>query len=228
MSDTQQGLADYGLPVAAVMADKPRTRKMAGTGSSRGASGEVQPEEWYQEPQSFTRALILAEENRYAWTDPFDESFGEIYDPACGEGRIVDCCLDAGYQALGTDLIDRAGGRFGVRDFTIPPRDDECGVCDTIITNPPYTLAQIFVEHGLRVARRRVIILHRLAWGFEGVERGQWIDQMPLARFYSARKRISMPPAGRGITPKNGSTAFAWFVFEHGHHGEPIYAGGLV
>jgi hypothetical protein len=40
-----------------------------------------------------------------------------VHDGACGWGRIVDAAAAAGHHATGSDIVDRADGRFPVQDF---------------------------------------------------------------------------------------------------------------
>ncbi|WP_240540041.1 class I SAM-dependent methyltransferase [Salinarimonas soli] len=55
-----------------------------------------------------------------------------------------------------------------VRDFLAEPR--EANSVDWMITNPPFRLAEEFVQEGLRVARQGVAILARSVF-LEGIGR---------------------------------------------------------
>lgn len=89
--------------------------------------------DWYQEPIEATNALLR--------TEVFD---GDIYDPACGEGNVVKACLGVGIEAFGSDIVDRAAGRFWMLDFL----DDSAPgyvlyPVDNIVTNPPYAMLEL-------------------------------------------------------------------------------------
>lgn len=73
-----------------------------------------------------------------------------IWEPACGCGNISKVLESNGYKVISTDLHDRGYGRSGV-DFltTYKPL-----TCDTIITNPPYALADEFVKHAMDILPR--------------------------------------------------------------------------
>lgn len=58
-----------------------------------------------------------------------------IWEPACGEGHMVDVMEAMGYEVTGTDI--QAGDDF----LTIPLMG-----CDWIITNPPFRLAEQFIR----------------------------------------------------------------------------------
>ena len=62
-----------------------------------------------------------------------------IWEPACGEGHMVDAICNRGYQVIGTDI--RTGTDFLTADM---PE----GV-SWIITNPPFSKAEQFVRRSL-------------------------------------------------------------------------------
>lgn len=136
-------------------------------------------------------------------------------DPCCGAGNIPRVLRAQGITCLGSDIVDRGYGSVG--DFF--EREPGCGV-NVVISNPPYGVMERFIEHALRVADDRVIILGRLAL-LEGQSRGALFDRTPLARVWVSRKRISMPPGGGEVKAGGGSVAFAWFVWQHGWFGPP-------
>ena len=58
---------------------------------------------------------------------------GSIHDPCCGIGTIVDTATSKRLQAAGADIVDRAIGRFPIRDFL----GDETSYTN-LVFNPPY------------------------------------------------------------------------------------------
>jgi hypothetical protein len=172
----------------------------------RGGPKPKAAHEWYQEPRECVEWLLDHEELQ-----------GVVYDPACGGGVIVDACRERGIVAHGSDIIDRANGRYGVVDFLSAVGDGpQILRYDHIVSNPPFSLLMPFVDNGLKIARHKVIVLARLAW-LEGAARQRWFTSRPLARVLVLSKRISMPPAGQGIKATGGAVAFAWFVFDPAH-----------
>ena len=74
--------------------------------------------------------------------------FNSIWEPACGCGNISKVLVSHGYKVISSDLYDRGYG-FSGRDFL-----ESVGVpkyCNTIITNPPYALADDFVKHAMKI-----------------------------------------------------------------------------
>lgn len=144
---------------------------------------------------------------------------GTTLDPSCGIGTIPKAFHARGLECRGSDIVDRGFG--SVADFfslTDP--------VDNIVSNPPFSPIERFVEHALTLARRKVVVVARLAW-LEGVKRRDgFFRTAPLARVWVSSRRVSMPPGDKDIPARGGSIAFAWFVFEHGHKGP--WAGGWV
>ena len=141
---------------------------------------------------------------------------GAVWEPACGDGAISRELLAAGYAVTSTDLIDRGYGEGG-RDFLM----EWAPIAPNIVTNPPFRWAIEFVDRALQLTTGKVALFLRLAF-LEGVERGKWFPGTPLARVYVMSRRV---PMGRGKLAGegegNGVIAFAWFVWEHGHVGDP-------
>ena len=67
-----------------------------------------------------------------------------VWECACGEGHISKTLEKHGYRVLSTDLIDRGYGHQ--QDFLETTMHNSFVSMD-IITNPPFALAEQFVEH---------------------------------------------------------------------------------
>lgn len=139
-----------------------------------------------------------------------------ILEPACGDGAISKVLEEHGYNVLSMDLFERGYGISGV-DFL---KHDEPFAGD-IVTNPPFRLAQEFIEHGLQIINdgNKVCVLLRLVF-LEGQRRRSLFDRKMLKTVYVFSKRISCYLSGEY---KNyaSAVAFAWFVFEKGYNGNP-------
>lgn len=175
-----------------------RARSIVGTSAGRPR------EDYYPTPASATEALLRVE-----------QIDGDVWECACGCGAMSKVLEAHGLPVKSTDLINRGYGQSGV-DFLMP----HAAKCtDNIITNPPYNLAEAFVEQGLLMARKKVCLLCKLAF-LEGQKRRLLFARSPLARVWVFSRRLQM---GRdGQTYKNGGMmAFAWYVWEHGYEGKP-------
>lgn len=137
--------------------------------------------------------------------EPFE---GEIWEPACGDGAMVEVLGLFGNPIVASDLYNRGFGATGV-DFLKSKR-----ISDNIVTNPPYNSAEGFVRVGVRNARRKFALLLRLAF-LEGANRCNTIfSEHPPARVWVFSERITFYPAG-AIHKGTGTTAYAWFVWDN-------------
>ena len=76
-----------------------------------------------------------------------------IWEPACGEGHMVDVMEAMGYEVTGTDI--QAGDDF----LTIPLMG-----CDWIITNPPFRLAEQFIRQCAKHKKPFALLLKVQFW----------------------------------------------------------------
>lgn len=141
---------------------------------------------------------------------------GPIWEPACGDGAMSRVLEDAGHEVISTDLIDRGYGEGG-RDFLMEWQSR----APNIVTNPPFRWAIEFTDRALQLTTGKVALFLRLAF-LEGVERGRWFPNTPLARVWVMSRRV---PIERGRMKEEGDghgvIAFAWFVWDHSHSGPP-------
>lgn len=162
------------------------------------------PQDFYRTPPEATKALLAVEEFP-----------GVVWEPACGDGAISIVLSTASRvtQVVSTDLFDRGHGETGV-DFLTTSRQ-----VDHVVTNPPYRLAQSFIQRALNVARWKVAMLLKLNF-LEGQRRRPFLEASPLRTVYVFSKRLSFDKgdeAGKG----NGLLAYAWFVWDQRYHGRP-------
>jgi hypothetical protein len=168
------------------------------------------PEDFYPTHPGATRALLSVEQ--------FE---GPIWEPACGEGDMSRVLEASGHTVISTDLIDRGYGEGG-RDFLM----EWSPIAPNIVTNPPFRWAVEFTDRALQLTTGKVALFLRLAF-LEGVERGKWFPNTPLARVWIMSRRVPMQrgklqEAGDG----HGVIAFAWFVWDHSHVGP--WTGGFL
>jgi hypothetical protein len=143
-------------------------------------------------------------------------SVARIWEPAAGTGNIVRVLQVAGYEIIATDLNDRGCPDCipGI-DFLMPMMRFEG---DAIVTNPPFSLAEQFVELALERAPI-VMMLLRLAF-MESERRSHILDNGKLARVHVFAKRLPMMHrAGWEGRKANSGMAFAWFVWDRGYKG---------
>lgn len=161
--------------------------------------------DFYPTHPSATRALLSVE--------TFD---GPIWEPACGEGDLSRVLIDAGYDVVSTDLVDRGYGEAPV-DFLRQFRSR----APNVVTNPPFKHAMAFTNCALQHSTGKVAMFLRLAF-LEGQRRGPWFQRTPLRRVWVMSSRVPMQRSRIATDDDTGGVlAFAWFVWEHGYQGEP-------
>lgn len=166
-------------------------------------------DDWYVEPRQVTRQLLHVE-----------HFSGPICDPCCGQGHIVEACLEAGLQAWGLDLRRRVQSPWflGESDF-LGPQSTLLGAADCIF-NPPYYRAagaEACIRRALELAPGKVAVFidGRFLWGATRGA-GFWHDHPP-SRVWLVTPRPSCPPGQwllKGGAAKGGTPDFAWAVWD--------------
>ena len=78
-----------------------------------------------------------------ALLDTFPSIFGRnVWEPACGDGAISRVLTGQGMDVHSTDIRHTGFGQGGVDALCTTPEN-----IDSIITNPPFSLATNFIEH---------------------------------------------------------------------------------
>ena len=141
---------------------------------------------------------------------------GRIYDPCCGFGRIVASARKAKYSAAGADVADRGQKGIGLQDFLRVTWQ-----ADNLVFNPPFDIAQLFIEHALEHARFKVAAIFPTA----RLNAARWLEGHPLRHIWLLTPRPSMPP-GHVITAGGkvggGKTDYCWLVFDQKYGGDPV------
>jgi hypothetical protein len=144
-----------------------------------------------------------------------------VWEPACGPGSIVRALEAAGHSVSASDLHDYGQPMSGFDFLTVkyPRCDANCNAINCIVTNPPYQLAQKFVEKALDLKIPLIIMLLRLAF-LESERRTRILDYSGLARVHVFKNRLPMMHRKDWNGPKASSAIpFAWFVWERGYRG---------
>jgi hypothetical protein len=161
--------------------------------------------DFYVEPEWVSRRLFEV------------ESFESVWDPSCGSGRIVQSARLHGIPALGTDIVRRSKYCSKAVDFfTIRHVARR-----SIVSNPPFAVAEAWVRHALGLVDRvdgKLALLLPSNW-IQGNARSRWLSKTPLVRVYFICPRPSMPPGYLALSkapPRNGTTDYGWFVWDTG------------
>ncbi len=145
-----------------------------------------------------------------------------VVDPCCGTGILSRAAYARGYDVRAADLYD--WGYDGIsalgEDFLTSKMLEHWCKDNTVLMNPPFSLATRFVDRALACGARKVVCFQRQAWRESGKRRAWW-SANPPSRVWLCGDRatcwlFSIPPEDRrGGTP----IPHAWYVWERGHHG---------
>ena len=144
---------------------------------------------------------------------------GNIWECACGDGAISKVLIENNYSVYSSDLFERGYGDSHINFLTTRKE------VDNIVTNPPFSLSQKFVEHAFLNATKKVVIFNKLSF-LEGKRRKDMFSKYPLKKVLVFSSRI--PVNKKYIIPLldkkfkgNSLMAFAWFIWDKGYKGKP-------
>ena len=160
--------------------------------------------DFYETPYSLTRKFLDVEK--------FDKSLS-VCEPACGKGAITKVLNEYWNKDLITSYDQEVNFLW------------ETGNYNSIITNPPYTIALQFIDRAKRVATEKFAFLLPLSY-LHGKQR---YDEIYTDREYGLKKVYVFtryPMLGEKLREdgkyKTGMMVYAWFVWENGHSGLPM------
>jgi len=170
------------------------------------------PNEFYPTPPEATRALLSVED--------FD---GDIWEPACGDGRIAKVLTDHGHAVVSTDLHAYGHGESGV-DFLAQrhPRAKH------IVTNPPYGrgLADRFLRRALSLTHQtggKVAMLLNILSLCHEAHTGLYLENPP-ARIYAIDDIVCWAEDRYGPPPIHFTKhRYVWAVWTPEHNGPPAF-----
>ena len=172
--------------------------------SQRESGYQRKPLDQYETPPWVTRVLI----------PHLPEFIGKIWEPACGSGKMVAALRQVGFDVVGSDITQ------GVDFLGQAP---ETGV-GAIITNPPYALAQEFIERALHFDDTRIVAM-LLRTDFDHAARRAHL----FAGFAMFAKKV-VTKRIRWFEDSNGSPSFnhCWMIWDRQHRGPPILGSILL
>lgn len=147
-----------------------------------------------------------------------------IWEPSCGQGHLSKELEKRGYEVLSTDLIDRGFGDGGIDflgDFLINRSEFFEG---DILTNPPFKLAEDFVEKGMErlYTNGNKLILFLKIQFLEGQKRKELFKKYPPKYVYAHSSRQLCAKDGEFEKYTATTQFYAWYVWEKGYAGETI------
>lgn len=132
---------------------------------------------------------------------------GRVWEPACGDGAMVEGLRAAGYRVLPTDISNKTKAHF-LYDFLSAEPTLPDGV-QTIFTNPPYERATEFVRRALELVEPvggMVVMLLRREWDCPPSRLDLY---KMLTRKLTLTRRIRWIPGSTG-SPREHHAFFVW------------------
>lgn len=159
--------------------------------------------DYFPTPPWATRALL---------THVMDVSGESVWEPACGDGYMVRPLQERAARVVASDVHDYGWGHIQ-HDFLMPYLPTGFDGIDWVITNPPFRLAEQFVDRGLAIARRGVAVIVRTAFS-ESIQRYEALfrERPPfiVAQFV---ERVPMVK-GRVDEDAASATAYCWMLWD--------------
>lgn len=134
-----------------------------------------------------------------------------ILEPGCGDGaivRVIERTLNPKirHEITAVDIRDTG---FGIQADFLEMEPNP--IFDLVVTNPPYSLAQEYVDHGkkfLRTQKSKLVLLLRINF-FGSQKRAAWWRKNMISNLYISSRRPSFKQSKKGST--TDATEYAWF-----------------
>lgn len=189
-----------------------------------GSSSENRSDlDFYETPLDVTKAFLDAS----GW----QPKTNVIWEPAAGNGAIAFVVKDyfPGAMVVTSDIKARALSLTMESDFLQHQwaEGKEFLQNKDIITNPPFSHAQQFVEKALELVNGDIVMLLRLAF-LETTARRELFNRKHLREVWVSSKRIHftspyLTQRERETGKKsNSGMAMAWFIFNRNYIGDPV------
>lgn len=170
--------------------------------SQRDSGYERKERDLYETPGWVTEALL----------PHIPERVKEIWEPACGSGKMMNVLIKKVDHVYGSDI--KEGDDFLTNNSATG--------FDAIITNPPYALADRFIDHALTLMDPDGFVAMLLRCDFDSAKgrRRFFADNGGFAKKLVLTTRI------KWFEGTGGSPSFnhAWYLWDGQHKGPPTIA----
>lgn len=164
--------------------------------SQRDSGYERKELDCYETPEWVTLALL----------PHLSPGIENVWEPACGSGKMVRALNTKFHTVYGTDIS------LGL-DFL---KETTCDY-DAIITNPPYALAREFIEKAMSLCDNVAMLLRT---DFDHAKTRAHLFGDGFAKKVVLRRRIKWFEDSKGQPSFN----HAWFIWKFDHQGPPTLA----
>ena len=153
----------------------------------------------YNTPTYTTRSLLDVHDVKYP-----------VLEPCAGNLAIADMLVDGVVVTNDINPESPSKYNFDYLNYSFAQTN-----ANTIITNPPFNIAQLIIERALEDVQEGGEVIMLLRLNFLGAQKRKTLwDTAPLKQVYVLSKRPCF------INNKSDSIEYAWFVFERGYEGK--------
>lgn len=135
-----------------------------------------------------------------------------VREPCANRGHMVRPLAEYFNAVIAADIHDYGFG-YPVEDYLFGP--DQAKV-DWTFMNPPFRLAQQFIERGLRTSIHGVAVIVRSAFLEGGGRYASLFSHTPPSYVLQHVERVAMVK-GRYDPAAASATAYSWLIWHHGH-----------
>lgn len=149
----------------------------------------------------------------------YSEKINEpVWECSCGKGHLAEELRENGYDVVATDLINRGYGMGGV-DFL----NTQTNFGGDILTNPPFKIAEDFVEKAMELLEdnKKLILFLKIQF-LEGQKRKELFKKYPPKYVYCNSQRQQCARDAEFEKYTATTQFYAWYVWEKGFTGETI------
>lgn len=143
----------------------------------------------------------------------------KIWEPSCGMGHLSNVLETRGYDVKSSDIVDRGYSDLIV-DFL---KQGELFYGD-ILTNPPFKLAEQFVEKGVELLGYedgKLILFLKIQF-LEGQKRKELFKKYPPKYVYCNSSRQLCAKDGEFEKYTATTQFYAWYIWEKNFDGETV------
>lgn len=142
----------------------------------------------------------------------------DIWECSCGQGHLSEVLKNWGYNVRSSDLINRGYGE--IKDFLAT---ESLEYNFDILTNPPYNLAEKFIEKGMELlGKERKLILFLKIQFLESKKRLELFKKFPPKYVYVHSERQLASRNAEFDKYNTRSIAFIWIIWEKGFNNDTI------
>jgi hypothetical protein len=153
----------------------------------------------------------------------FDLGMADCREPCANRGFMVAPLREVFGHVMASDVFDYGAG-FPVKDYLFGP-DDHWDRTDWTFLNPPFRLAEPFIDRALRLSRHGVVVIARSAFS-EGQERAlslflqrppsfelQFAERVVMLKGRLVQANTIDPLAHKAGTKASSATAYSAFIW---------------